>query len=71
MVGLVICILLMYFVILHRFFKYSKATKTQDSTASCHQRMREREKRLSKAVAVVTCAFLTSLILVFLQLVFV
>ena len=67
MVGLVICILLLYFVILHRFFKYSKAAKTQDSTASCHQRMREREKHLSKAVAVVTSAFLTSLILVFLR----
>ena len=46
MVGLVICILLLYFVILHRVFKYSKAAKTQDSTASCHQRMREREKHL-------------------------
>lgn len=67
MVGSVICILLLYFVILHRFFKYSKVAKTQDSTASCHQGMREREKQLSKAVAVVTSAFLTSLILVFLR----
>lgn len=67
MVGSVICILLLYFVILHRFFKYSKVAKTQDNTASCHQRMREREKHLSKAVAVVTSAFLTSLILVFLR----
>lgn len=67
MVGLVICILLLYFVILHRFFKYSKVAKTQDSTASCHQRMREREKHLPRAVAVVTSAFLTSLILVFLR----
>ena len=62
MVGLVICILLLYFVILHRFFKYSKAAKTQDSTASCHQRMREREKHLSKAVAAVICVFLISFI---------
>ena len=46
---------------------YFTMYKTQDSPASCHQRMREREKHLSKAVAVVTCAFLTSLILVLLR----
>ena len=56
--GIVIFILVINLVILYRFHQYSKITEAQDQSTANRQMMLQREKHVSKAIAIVISVFL-------------
>ena len=56
---ILICIIVLYIVILFRFHKYSRTTGAQEGSTANRQLILQREKNVSKAIAVVICAFLS------------
>jgi len=55
---ILIAILILNFVILYRFHKYSKTTEAQIDSEASRQLMLQRERKLFKAIAIIICAFL-------------
>ena len=53
-----IFILVLYFLILYCFHKYSKTAQAQDQSETNRQLMHQRERNIFKAIAIVICAFL-------------